>query len=538
MTNLYLKDIESSSRRVLGLMDKNPIGFSSGCFDKNFWHFKKSDYPTASSQMGIAVLAKLWNLPETNYFRNQQVLKWIEQGILFLKEIQHSDGSFDEWYANERGWAGPTGYIMNACLDCHELLHHQLSPFSLQVLKEVILDGISFLEKSSEGHMIANHLAIVILPLIQAKKILNLNSLSPQIEHLIKVFKKNWCPEEGWSLEYDGADPGYQSASLSFFAKSLQYQNSSDIREFCLKSLNFISYFAYPSGSIGGNIGSRETVTLFCAGVEYFRGTPLGARLSSFIEQSAASKQHIFSPDTDDHYVIYRLNEILDAYRFQKSTKKSNTPYNLPFERDPFEKIFKKAGILVKKHRNKYVVISLNRGGALRVEDTLKRKTDTIDSGVLLKKNKKIFSSLCASSEKIVPEQTGVQIEGYLQDVTPKLFTPITFIIFRCTLILFGRSYRTAFWIKKLIKKILIFNQKSKAFKYKRRITFSNKGIEISTKVKLCTHVNLALVGGGFWTRYVPQSRYYLPEHLQSLAPYYFQKNCSNELSCLNKVNW
>ena len=538
MRSPYLEDILTSSRRILTLMNRNPLDLSSGSFDRNFWHFKTKDFSSAALQMGVGVLAKLWALPETEYHQNKQILKWIELGIDFTQTIQHRDGSFDEWYINERGWAGPTGYIMNSLLDCYELVSEALDKKALKKLKDVILKGILFLEKSTEGHMLANHIAIAILPLTQAKALLNLDELTPCIEKLITSLKANWHQDEGWSLEYDGADPGYQSGTLSFLGKSLKYSSNKEIKEICLKSLEFISYFAYPSGFVGGAVGSRHTVTFFYAGIECFRDTPLGARLSTFIECGLYHKKQILASDLDDHYMIYRLHELLDADYYFKKITRFKEPCLLPFEQENFKKIYEQAGLYIRKEDHKYSVIALKRGGAIRVEDTLNKKILLLDNGILTKKNDQIFSSLCFSTHGITLEKNRIIIKGILSDVTSKLFTPSKFILFRFFMLILGFHYKLAIKIKSLIKKILIFNNSRSKYEYQREIIFETKKIKIITKIEMAQGHDHVIIGGEFWTRYVPQSRHYLDEQLYHFRPYYSERNCKKNISYSHEIIW
>ena len=538
MRSPYLDDILVSSKRMLTLMNRNPMDVSSGSFDRSFWHFKTKDFSSAALQMGVGILAKLWVLPETEYYQNKQVLKWIESGIEFTENIQHCDGSFDEWYVNERGWAGPTAYIMNSCLDCYELAAKALSQRTLKKLNDIILKGIIFLTRSTEGHMLANHIAITILPLTQARALLSRDELAPCIKKLIKCLRDNWDQNEGWSWEYDGADPGYQSGTLSFLAKSLKYSNNDELKEICLKSLGFISYFAYPSGFVGGAIGSRHTVTLFWAGIECFRDTPLGARLSTFIEHGLYHKKQILASDVDDHYMIYRLNEALDADYYSKKISRFKYPCPLPFEQENVRKLYKKAGLYIHKDDHVYSVVALKKGGAIRVEDTKSKKILLLDGGVLAKKNSRVFSSLCFSTDEIGLKKNKIIVKGHLLDVTPKLFNPSRFILFRVFMLTLGFHYILAIKIKSLIKRILIFNVSCKNHRYQREIIFEGKKIQIKTKINSGLKYDRVTIGGEFWTRYVPQSRYYLDEQLYHSSPYYSEGDCKEGISYSHEITW
>ena len=510
----YLEDIEISSRRVMTLLNRNDFEESSGCFDRSYWHFKTRDYPSAIYQMGVAILAKLWKLEGSEYYKSETVLGHIESSIYFLKKIQKTDGSFDEWYVNERGWGGPTGYLMNACLDTYEIVGNDINEDCKHTLEKIIKKGINFLALSTEGHMLANHVAIVILPLVQAKHLLGLN-VHEKIDFLVSQLESSWIESEGWSVEYDGADPGYQSGTLSFLCKTLKYEENEKIKKICVKSLDFISYFTYPSGYCAGAIGSRHTTNFFAAGIEFFRDTGIGARLSTFIEENIKKKTVVLSSDLDDHYLFYRLFEFLDAHYFYIEKNKNSRESSLPYEGTDFLKEFKDAGIKCGKVKDKYWVCSYRRGGAIRVENITSGKVEFVDNGILLKSGKKVYTSLWQDSGVIKDGK----IIGSLVDVTPKLFTPTKQILFRVIMLFLGFHHKSALYLKDIIRKILIFNVKNNRYPYERIINISDTDIRIHTKL-LVNNNEEVRVGGEFWSRYVPQSRHYQSEQLKTLSPY------------------
>ena len=539
MDSPYLADILVSSRRLLTLMNRNPFDSTSGSFDRNYWHFKTSDFSSATFQMGIGILAKLWVLEGSPYFKKQVIIDWIELGIEQLNQIQHSDGSFDEWYVNERGWAGPTGYIMNACLDCYELVGDAISQTSKEKLEKVIDSGVDFLKCSDEGHMISNHVAIVYLPLVQALNLMDRNDLGPRIRELKEILLDTLNEEEGWSLEYDGADPGYQSGTLSFLAKSLKYYDNPEIRHICERSLDFTSYFAFPSGNVGGAVGSRHTVTFFCAGIEALRDTPLGARLSRFMEVGIQKGKQVLSSDLDDHYLVYRLYEFLDAHSFWISRNKGEElklPYELGLDQG-FEKTFDSANIFIKATEKYYASMALNKGGALRVECPASGRVLIADSGILAKQGAKTYSSLSCAKTQWRVQDGSIDVEGELIDVSSKVFSPAKFILFRLFMLCFGFNHKVANRLKKAIKSALIFHS-GRGDSYKRIIQFNKDSIEVTSKLYATKHYTNVHFGGEFWTRYVPQSRHFLEEHLNQSAPYHVEKNVNGEVVAYKEVGW
>ena len=120
-------------------MDRSPFSLTYGCFDKNYWHFKTKDYPAGTFQLGAEFLARLWatNDRQNPYYQNEEIKNWAIAAFEFTLSIQHKDGSFDEWYPNERGWAGPTSYIIHSLFECYKILENEFSQSAKEKLKVV-----------------------------------------------------------------------------------------------------------------------------------------------------------------------------------------------------------------------------------------------------------------------------------------------------------------------------------------------------------------------------------------------------------------
>ena len=89
------------------------------------------------------------------------------------------------------------------------------------------------------------------------------------LEALNNYFKYN-IYDEGWSIEYDGIDPGYLSASCSFLSKTLEVVKNQEILELIKIYSKTLKMFCYPDGCFAGPIGSRNTMHLYPFGFVRF----------------------------------------------------------------------------------------------------------------------------------------------------------------------------------------------------------------------------------------------------------------------------
>ena len=102
--------------RLLSLQDRNPLSSTYGCLDRNFWHFKTIiDFPSATYQQPILGLAELYHhsINKNHLQINPLIKESIKSGLLYWCRIQNNDGSFNEYYQNDRSFC-PTAFTTYA----------------------------------------------------------------------------------------------------------------------------------------------------------------------------------------------------------------------------------------------------------------------------------------------------------------------------------------------------------------------------------------------------------------------------------------
>jgi hypothetical protein len=81
--------------KLLTLQDRNPHSPTYGCFDRNYWHYKTTDFPCGMSQEFVwpLALAAATDLSQNPYRGNEVIGQYVRAGILFAARSSHSDGS-------------------------------------------------------------------------------------------------------------------------------------------------------------------------------------------------------------------------------------------------------------------------------------------------------------------------------------------------------------------------------------------------------------------------------------------------------------
>ena len=510
--------------RALNLLDRNTYSKTFGCFDKYYWHFKTKDFPSSSYQMGIEFLARLWHdsHKDSLFYKNLQLLNWIKAGLRYTCSIQHKDGSFDEWYPNERGWAGPTSYVVHALINAYQIVEKELDEELKKRLQNCCLKAGHFLFKQKEGAKLSNHYALFLLSLYEIHQAFPSSFIESVFKNSLKGFE-SFINKEGWSVEYDNVDFGYNLATLSFLARLDRLYTEPFLKSYVEKSFQFLSYFFYPDGTFGG-LGSRETIHLYPYALKYWgQSFPIARYIYNHL-QNKKSFEKIKPNDQDDHYLFYRLSEYLETDTIKDNPQIDLKPI-LPFTSNKsFKKYFSHSGFFVQKSDDFYFISNMKKGGALRIYDVKAEKCLLKNNGWVLQSKKKLFTSFWHSNQnQIKIKKNQISIEGKSAILTQKYFNSFKFTLFRLTSVL-AKNYKLAYLLKKMIRKFLIIQRKKPGPFYKRIIYFENKKIVIEDNIKYKKAIKI-FYGGNFSVRYVPQSNYFETSDLQNISSIFILKS-------------
>ena len=100
----YARKALAAIPRLLTLLDRSPYSPTYGCFHRDYWLYKTSDFPDVVRQFGVHALALVYkhDFPDNPYRGAPQVRDWTLAALDFWARQQHGDGSFDEFYLERR----------------------------------------------------------------------------------------------------------------------------------------------------------------------------------------------------------------------------------------------------------------------------------------------------------------------------------------------------------------------------------------------------------------------------------------------------
>ncbi len=497
---------------ILSLQDRNQFSPSYGSFDREHWQYKKTDTPYASVQCASFSLTLLYKnkLPNNPYFQNKKILEWITAGLRFLGKIQKSDGSFDEYYPNERSYIG-TALTLYPCAEAFALIKDEIDEKSKSEIAGVLMKSAEFLSRNSEPKVL-NQETMAMLAVYVTGKSLDTKKFDAVVRKK-RDFILSAQSSEGWFPEYGGCDVGYLSYTIDFL--STYYKKSSDekVLEAIDKAIEFISYFVHPNGTAGGEYTARNTEYLVPHGFMVMsERNALANSILHFIEESLTRKRDFTTIDRlDNRYLPLYTHQYIQTYLdFKYDYKKEE----LPFQRQNFTKHFRDAGIMVKKQGHYYIIIGIKKGGVIRIYDTKTEDIYFADCGYVAKSSSSVSASsyldekgngntAVANDDEIVLERKFYEIAW----LTPSV---VKHIVLR--IILFNSFISKI--VREQIKKRLITRMKLNDIKTSRVIQFKSDKVIISDEVMSNEEIELYNVDK-FSFRYIPSSAFFQEQEIR-----------------------
>jgi len=185
---------------------------------------------------------------------------------------------------------------------------------------------------------------------------------------------------EGWFIEYDGADPGYQTLCLYYLAQIYHRKRDARLQTALERALSFLSWFVHPDGTFGGDYGSRRTSIYYPGGIARLCPEhPLAARMTHFMLDSIKDGRTVTLADIDmgnlapllSNYILLLEADLSDA---------TKAPM-LPCEKEDVCKDFDSAGMHIRGTKRYYAIVGTSNGGVLKIFNRKDKAVIHSDSG-------------------------------------------------------------------------------------------------------------------------------------------------------------
>jgi len=478
---IYSDIILQEIPRLLGLQDREPLSPTFGCFDRTYWQWKFKDFPDARFQEAVLSLSWVWTreFPENIYYKNKNLLSWIEAGLRYWCQIQDHDGSYSEAYPREKSFVA-TGFSLFCVTETLLKLGNSISSEVNKIVISSVNRAAHWLCHHSETHaFISNHKGGSAVGLLNASQLTGKVIYQEQAQTLIREILARQS-SEGWYSEYDGPDPGYETQGLYYLSVYYAKTHDQTLLESLRRSFQFLQYFVHPDGTIGGEYGRRNTTFCFPAAFEILASDiPLAAGLGNLLVEGIKQKRIPSAHTTDFFNSIPILNSVCLAREFVYEGGKQEP---VAWSRGEFSRYFPKGGLWVVRQGKYYFIGGTKKGGVFKLFDVSQKRLLVQDCGYFIDledSGGRFASQSSESSQDVRIDKDGFSIECSFYPILHELLTPFKMIVLRCLNIL-GRLPRFSEILKKAIVRRLISSGKAHASaRLERQVRLNNDGLTV-----------------------------------------------------------
>ena len=240
-----------------------------------------------------------WYLDQLPEESRPPLVETIKAGLEFALNIQHKDGSFDQAYPNEHSY-GATAFLLPDLINAYERISDAFTSTEQSDILKKFHRSANHLLRAKELHgFISNHLAGAAFALLRASQVLEEPQFLQKSREIVRTILENQSGE-GWFMEYDGADPGYQTLCMYYLAQIYAVEPGEGLGKGLADSLQFLQYFIHPDGTFGGEYGSRRTEIFYPGGIAPLANNfPLAAAIQEKMVPSIEKGTTVTLADVD-----------------------------------------------------------------------------------------------------------------------------------------------------------------------------------------------------------------------------------------------
>ncbi len=369
----YRAELLRCAPRFLSRIDRCPLSAASGSADREYWAWATKDFANLDMQRGIRLLAYLYArpFPGNGFAGAPAMLAWIGQMVRFWAERQAAGGAFDHLYLHENSWMAAAFTLVDMAA-AFDLAGGAVAP-------EVRRDWLSTMERAA-GHLLAhdeehafisNHRAAGAAGLASAGRILGGDAFLRRADAIMDAIYARQSGE-GWYVEYGGADPGYQTLDTHYQGCFWRETGAARTLDSVGRSIEFLSYFLHPDGSIGGEYGSRACPHFFPGGFEVFAPySGLAEAVAGAGVAGLAAGASTGLNEADGRNEVPMLTSyVLALEALDRDVTASSLPpaQPLPFTRR-VERAWPESGMYVRNDGRSQTVVGAAKGGVVKVFD-------------------------------------------------------------------------------------------------------------------------------------------------------------------------
>jgi len=514
--------VTEAVRRLLSEQDRDPYSPTCGCFDRRYWGWKLVDFPEATFQRNVHSLALLYVDPGSAYYQSPTLRSSILAGLRYAASIQHRDGSFDQAFPHEHS-LGATAFLLHSLLEAFKLVMGEADGSTRSDVEQCLRRAADFLCEHDETHgHIANHLAGAVLSLFVCAEYFGEVDYRNRAEAILDTILKHQS-SEGWFLEYEGADPGYQTLCLYYLAQVYQKMRSEALREPLDRAIEFIAHFVHPDGTFAGEYGSRRTAIFYPGGLALLgQEFPTALAVTQAMCRSICAGHTVTLRDVDMGNLAPLLSNYICALQTGVLEGETTAP-PLPWEQPTVRQDFSQAGLYIRGTDHYYAILGVSNGGVLKVFHKPQRRVLWDDGGYIgqLADGTLITTQMTVLDRPCTVGEGEVVLTSNFYSVLHSLPTPFRFVLLR----LLNLTLMRCLWLGNLIKRglvrLLISGKHRYTMQLQRRVQFETGRVVVKDRLSKPPRLRVAWLefGHKFVGIHMASARYFEGRQLSQPLP-------------------
>ena len=252
--NDVVGEVLSQVPRLMALQDRDPDSPMRGCMHPAYWRDKSSDVADMRRQEAALALAWAWKhpFPDNPWQGSHEVLNASLRAIGFWTRQQHRDGTFDEWYRNEHGYATTafSSYAMALATEAlGEALDGELEKRTFASIRKCG-DWLS----THDDWFKTNHQAVGVAALGAIGRVTgDRKYLDAAHRNAARIVER--MHPEGWSKEISGLDVGYTFLLAEYMGMHALLTGDTTFVPAIAGAFRFAADFLHPDLTTGAEYG-------------------------------------------------------------------------------------------------------------------------------------------------------------------------------------------------------------------------------------------------------------------------------------------
>lgn len=470
-------------RRARAFIDESIGSRTFGCADRAYWYYRTlTNFPGATWQQLMLPFACVYQArhPTNPYYRDPHIATLVSGLLQFWAHSQHRDGSFDEWYINERSYC-PTAITSVGAALTIQIMGNELS-------EDARTAGLGALERAGGWLETRYNVEVMNQNLAAAATLQALAKFFPASRWptvaAAKLDRVRACQtSEGWFPEYSGMDLGYSTLALDLLAACYMFGGGPVVGGMAKRLTAFLSAVHGAGFSLAGRLGSRGTSHAFPFGALYFAARDSNAAALAERWLTGLARGLVPGPHSvDDRYFAYfYLPQFALAYHhaatMEPPTCRSEAPsigrVELP-----------ESGLAVDRRGRWAVTVSRKLGGAVALQSADDLPLYHLGYQVTLASGRHFSSAVWSQTTPLSSTADGQPIEIHAGFRATSGGIPLRRLMIPFQVVVQALvTSRIAAAFQSMIKRAMISPRNTCPLRLERQIVVGTRGINVRDKL-------------------------------------------------------